>query len=72
MRQVSFEEAAAVGGAACEDLTMTIGLTGASITGSLSDWNSCFNDAVSWFSDTYNSYYAYSATGIPYGEAHVG
>ena len=72
MRQVSFDEAAAVGGAECEDLTMSIGLTGVSISGSLGDWGSCFNDAVNWVSDTYNSYYASSATGIPYGEPHVG
>ena len=72
MRQISFEETEEVGGAACEDLTMSFGFTGVSISGSLSDWSSCFNDAANWFSDTYNSYYAYSATGIPYGEAHVG
>jgi len=46
-------------------------LTGVSISGSLSDWGSCFNDAVDWASDTYNSYYASSVTGIPYGAAHV-
>jgi hypothetical protein len=27
---------------------------------------------VNWASDTYNSYYASSVTGIPYGQAHVG
>ena len=43
-----------------------------SISGSLGDWGSCFNDAVNWASDTYNSYYASSVTGIPYGQAHVG
>jgi hypothetical protein len=72
MRQVSFDEAAAVGGAACGDLTMSIGLSGVSISGSLSDWSDCFSGAVNWVSDTYNSYYASSVTGIPYGEAHVG
>jgi len=72
MRQVSFEESAAVGGAECGDLTMSVGLTGVSISGSLSDWGNCFNDAVNWFGDSYNSYYASSVTGIPYGEAHVG
>ena len=51
---------------------MSVGLTGVSISGSLSDWGSCFSDAVNWVSDTYNSYYASSVTGIPYGEAHVG
>jgi len=71
MRQISFEESAAVGGAECGDLTMSVGLTGVSISGSLSDWGSCFNDAVNWASDTYNSYYASSVTGIPYGAAHV-
>jgi hypothetical protein len=72
MRQVSFEESAAVGGAACGDLTMSLGLTGVSVSGSLSDWGSCFNNAANWLSDSYNSYYASSVTGIPYGEAHVG
>jgi hypothetical protein len=72
MRQVSFDESAAVGGAACEDLTMSVSITGVSISGSLSDWSSCFNDAMNWASDTYNSYYAGSVTGIPYGQAHVG
>lgn len=72
MRQISFEEAAAVGGAACGDLTMSVSITGVSVSGSLDDWSSCFNDAVNWASDAYNSYYASSTTGIPYGEAHVG
>ena len=72
MRQISFEEAATVGGAACQDLTMSVGLTGVSITGSLSNWGSCVTDAANWLSDTYNSYYSSSVTGIPYGEAHVG
>jgi hypothetical protein len=72
MRQVSFEESAAVGGAACGDLTMSVGLTGVSVSGSLSDWGSCFNNTANWLSDSYNSYYASSVTGIPYGEAHVG
>lgn len=71
MRQISFEESAAVGGAGCGDLTMSVGLTGVTISGSLSDWGSCLNDAANWASDTYNSYYASSVTGIPYGEAHV-
>jgi hypothetical protein len=72
MRQISFDEAAAVGGAACGGLTMSVSITGVSVSGSLDDWSSCFNDAANWISDTYNSYYASSATGIPYGEAHVG
>ena len=38
MRQISFEEAAAVGGAECANLTMSVGLTGVSISGSLGDW----------------------------------
>jgi hypothetical protein len=50
---------------------MSVGLTGVSISGSLGDWGSCVNDAVNWASDTYNSYYASSVTGIPYGQAHV-
>ena len=72
MRTISYEESAAVGGALCEDLTMTVGLTGVSVSGSLSDWGKCFNDAVAWFSDAYYGAYATGVTGIPYGEAHVG
>jgi hypothetical protein len=68
MRQVSIEETKAVGGADCGDLTMSVGLTGVSISGSLNDWGDCYNrlsDAVSGFG-------AHYSTGIPYGEAHVG
>ncbi len=72
MRQVSFEEAAAVGGGACEDLTFTVGLTNISISGSLGDWGDCLNNVGNRIADTFYSYSAYLSTGIPYGEAHVG
>lgn len=68
MRQVSIEETKAVGGADCGDLTMSVGLTGVSISGSLSDWVDCYNR----LSDTISGYAAHYSTGIPYGEAHVG
>jgi len=72
MRQISIEEAGAVAGAACGDLTMSIGLTGASISGSLDNWSSCLSGAVAWVSDGYTSVSSHYSTGIPYGEAHVG
>ena len=72
MRQISIEEAGAVSGANCNDLTMTIGLTGASVTGSLSNWGSCFNTLSDWATDKYYGYTSTYDAGIPYGEAHVG
>lgn len=72
MRTVSFEEAAAVGGAACQDLTMSVGLTGVSISGSLGDWGSCIGGAADWITDAFNGFGAHYSTGIPYGEPHVG
>jgi hypothetical protein len=72
MRQVSFDEAAAVGGADCGDLTMSVGLTGVTISGSLDNWGSCLDSASAWLSDTYTSFSAHYSTGIPYGEPHVG
>jgi len=72
MRQISFEESAAVGGAACGDLTMSVGLTGVSISGSLDNWASCIEGAAAWMSDTYNGFSSHYSTGIPYGEPHVG
>jgi len=72
MRQVSFDEAAAVGGAECGGLTMSVGLTGVSISGSLENWNSCFDAFSGWLSDSYNGISAHLSTGIPYGEPHVG
>ena len=68
MRQISYEEAKAVGGADCGDLTMSFGLTGVSVSGSLSDWGDCFNQ----LSDKLVGFAAHYSTGIPYGEAHVG
>ena len=71
MRQVSFDEAAAVGGAACGDLTMSVGLTGVSISGSLDNWASCVDGAAAWISDAYNGLSSHYITGIPYGDPHV-
>ena len=72
MRQVSIEETRAVGGAACGDLTMSVGLTGVSISGSLNDWNDCLGTLGNFVMDTISGYGAHYSTGIPYGEAHVG
>ena len=71
MRQISLEETAAVGGADCGDLTMSVGLTGASISGSLSNWSSCVSSGLSWVADQYNGFTSQYLTGIPYGEPHV-
>jgi hypothetical protein len=68
MRQVSIEEAMAVAGADCGDLTVSVGLTGVSISGSLSDWADCYNR----LSDAITGIGAHYSTGIPYGEAHTG
>ena len=72
MRQISMEETGAVSGAACGDVTMSVSITGVSLSGSLDDWSSCFTDASNWISDTYNGYYGSTVTGIPSGMAHVG
>lgn len=72
MRQVSFDEAAAVGGAECGDLTMSVGLTGVTISGSLDDWASCIDSAYGWIGDTYNGFSSHFSAGIPYGDPHVG
>ena len=71
MRQISIKEAAAVGGADCGDLTMSVGLTGASVSGSLSNWGSCVSSGVDWLADKYNGLTSQYITGIPYGEPHV-
>lgn len=67
MRQLSFEEVQAVSGAGCEDLTMTVSITGVSINGSLGNWASC----LATVGDTLTGYWAHFTTGIPYGQAHV-
>jgi hypothetical protein len=67
MRHLAFEEVRAVSGAGCEDLTMTVSITGVSINGTLSNWASCYDK----FSDTLSGYWAHYTTGIPYGQAHV-
>lgn len=71
MRQVSFDEAAVVGGAECGDLTMSVGLTGVSLTGSVSTWEGCMTSIYNGISDTLTGYGAHYITGIPYGEPHV-
>lgn len=67
MRQLAFNEVRAVSGAGCEDLTMTVSITGVSINGTLSNWASC----VERFSDAMTGQWAHFTTGIPYGQAHV-
>ena len=68
MRQISNEEMNEVGGALCSNLTMTFGITGVSISGSLGDWADCY----SRLSDRVYAEYAHYSTGIGYGEPHVG
>lgn len=72
MRQISIDDTAAVSGADCGDLTVSVGFTGISISGSASDWGSCLDAAATWAGDAFNSFSAHYVTGIPYGEAHVG
>jgi hypothetical protein len=72
MRQLSLEESNAVGGAACDSLTLTFGLTGPSVSGSLGDWWGCASAASNYVSDLFGAFDAYMKTGIPYGEPHVG
>jgi len=72
MRQISFEETAAVcGGDGCGDLTMTIGLTGVSFGGSLNNWGICAERLFNSASDTFSGYSSAWTAGIPYGMAHV-
>ena len=68
MRQISTEEMKEVSGALCSNLTMSLGITGVSISGSLGDWMDCYN----LFSDRVYAGYAHYSTGIGYGEPHVG
>ena len=68
MRQLSSEEVKEVSGALCSNLTMSLGITGVSISGSLGDWGDCFRLA----GDRLYSYGAHYSTGIGYGEPHVG
>lgn len=71
MRQISIEEAKAVGGAGCEDLTLNVGLTNVSISGSLADWGDCLTSVNNFVGDTMSGFGAHYSTGIPYGAAHV-
>jgi len=72
MRQISFDEAVAVGGGTgCGDLTMSIGLTGVTFGGTLSNWGSCVGGIANFASDTMSGYGAHLTTGIPYGMSHV-
>ncbi len=72
MRQISIEEAGAVGGAGCGDLSMSVSISGVSISGSFDNWSSCLDYLSDWATDKYYGYSAQYETGIPYGEAHVG
>lgn len=72
MRHISFEEAESVAGAACMNLTLSIGLTGASVSGSLGDWADCLRVGSNLIADKYGALEGYLRTGIPYGEPHVG
>jgi hypothetical protein len=68
MRQISTEEMKDVSGALCSNLTLSFGLTGISLSGSLGDWADCYNSV----SDRLYAYGAHYSTGIRYGEPHVG
>jgi hypothetical protein len=72
MRHISFEEAESVAGAACANLTLSIGFTGASMSGSLGDWSDCLRIGSNFIADKYGALEGYLRTGIPYGEPHVG
>lgn len=72
MRHISFEEAESVGGAACMNLTLSFGLTGASASGSLADWADCWRVGSNLIADKYSAFEGSMRTGIPYGEPHVG
>ncbi len=72
MRQISIEEAGAVGGADCGDLSMSVSLSGVSISGSFDTWGSCLSSLGDLVTDKYYGYTSQYTTGIPYGEAHVG
>jgi hypothetical protein len=68
MRQISNEEMKEVGGALCGNVTMTLGITGISLSGSLNDWGDCYTR----FADRVYAEYVHYDTGIGYGAAHVG
>jgi hypothetical protein len=72
MRQLTFEESNCVSGAACDALTLTFGMTGPSLSGSLGSWLDCFNTISNYTVDLFGAFDAYMRTGIPYGESHVG
>jgi hypothetical protein len=72
MRQISTEEMKDVSGALCSNLTMSIGLTGVSVSGSLGDWRGCLDTLGNFARDKLNAYDAHYSTGIRYGEAHIG
>lgn len=68
MRQISTEEMKEVSGALCSNVTMSLGITGISFSGSLGDWADCY----SGFSDRVYARAVHYSTGIPYGAPHVG
>lgn len=69
MRQLTFDETVAVGGAVldCGDLSLSLSITGASISGSLKAWDRCLTS----IGDTINGQIASFNAGIPYAYAHV-
>jgi hypothetical protein len=69
MRQLTLDETAAVGGAVldCGDLSVSLSLTGASISGSLNAWDRCLTSIA----DTINGRIASFDAGIPYALVHV-
>jgi hypothetical protein len=72
MRQLTVEETELASGAACGNLTVSVGLSGVSFSGSVDTWGSCLSGIFDAGSDLYSGLTAHYSTGIPYGEAHVG
>jgi hypothetical protein len=71
MRQLTFDEVQAVGGAGCEDLSLSIGLNGVSLSGSLRNWSSCIGQIGDYAMDYLGGMSAHISTGLPYGRPSV-
>lgn len=72
MRQLTFDETKSVGGAAdCNDLTVSISLTGPSVSGSVSAWMGCAGQLSTALGDAVYGQWSHFSLGIPYGTAHV-
>lgn len=72
MRQLTQAETAAVGGAACGDITISVGTGGVSVGMTLGDLADCAGIVFGALLDRYYGLRAEYATGIPNGYPHVG